>query len=83
MICINVARAEGRNWNGTGPQYVHFFDTEIGAPSARTLGVIDEITRAFPAPQYHVSITEWQTTGREVSRDDVRARFATIGRGVY
>lgn len=62
---INVAKANGRNWDNSGPRYLHFFATEV-RDLINAKQVHAELLAAFPAPEYSISVTRWEASGTGV-----------------
>jgi hypothetical protein len=60
---INVAKADGLNWNRTEPRYVHYFATSpnpfIVESQAREL--FADMKARFPSPEFKVSLQSTQT----------------------
>ncbi len=58
---INVAYANGPNWNGKGIAYRHFFAVEttlIVNESGRNLTtLVDSLRAAYPSPEYDVTVS--------------------------
>jgi hypothetical protein len=73
---INVARFEYHPdgtvkmcFGGTTPAAVHHFATELDdARDARR--VLIDLLRAFPSDKFHVSLTRWETRGRDLIVED-------------
>ncbi|BAP15811.1 hypothetical protein AVU67_gp05 [Ralstonia phage RSJ2] len=61
---INVAKAAGPTWDKKGTRYLHFFSVDVPGPTEdRAVEVYKELDKAFPYPEYEVSVTEWRIRG--------------------
>lgn len=55
---VNVAKAKGRNWNNTAPQYYHY--TRVLTPNSdhgHLIALMAQLRIAFPSPDYQLTIT--------------------------
>tara|TARA_R110001583_G_scaffold194533_1_gene365632 strand:+ start:197 stop:436 length:240 start_codon:yes stop_codon:yes gene_type:complete len=66
---INIAKGYGKNWNNTGPKYLHYFAIETDMIDAKgTTGhgsdlgdLVREMRKQYPEPAYNISITKTHT----------------------
>lgn len=62
---LNVARAEGRNWNNSGPKYVHFCRIELGTGMPEQMEAkAAAIAARFPSPEFQCTLTYWECIGQ-------------------
>lgn len=69
---INIARREGMNWNGTAPAYSFFCRIDAGTNCDHAKEVAAEVQRAFPAPEYHVTLHQCYEYTKPVEEFDWR-----------
>lgn len=68
---INIAKAEGTGWNGA-PKYVWFCKIDAGTNCNHAQAVAEEIRKAFPAPDYDVSLYQRYECAKPVDVFDWR-----------
>ncbi len=74
---INVSKCDNPVGRGTErPRYSHFFATaERSITTAKQCkAVYDELVKAFPEPDYQISITRNETTGYMIDPSDIGGR---------
>jgi hypothetical protein len=64
---INIAAriVTRHKWEVPGP-YTHFCRVDAGDNRAHADEVYAKLKRCFAAPKYQLSMTEWQTVGRQI-----------------
>ena len=63
---INVSRDTG---SAQSPRFVHFFATAERSITNETElhKVYDALKLAFPLPEFLITVTRWETTGRQIN----------------
>lgn len=75
---INVAKASKVRkpypWNPDGYEYFHYFATADRSLTtrAKTWEVYQELIKAFPKPEYDITISCERTTGEHLTPEDLQ-----------
>ena len=58
---VNIAQANGLNWNGTELKYLHWARVTLQADTdAQALAKLKVLRESFPSPDWSLRLTRWE-----------------------